>query len=120
MHLRDVLGEELFARNAGYVERVLAGERQTFERIIHDAGGALRYTEVSYVPDIVEGQVLGFFAMGTDLTEHTETQMGLRAALADLEQFSGVAAHDLRNPLIGIGGYADLPALTWPEVRDSA
>jgi PAS domain S-box-containing protein len=118
MHMRDVLGADLFALNVDHVRRALAGEAVTFERTTLDASGAVRHIQVSYVPDVVDGQVLGFFVLVADLTEHQETQIGLRAAHADLEQFSAVAAHDLRNPLIGIVGYADLLALTVPAVQN--
>lgn len=118
MHMRDVLGEDLFALNVAYVERVLAGEPVTFERTTEDARGALRHIEVSYVPDLLDDQVQGFFVLVADVTEHKQAQLALRAAHSDLEQFAAVAAHDLRNPLIGIVGYADLLALTVPPVRD--
>ena len=68
MHLRDVLGPELFAKNLPFIEGVLAGTRQLFDREIPDPAGRLRYTQASYVPDPFGDDVRGFFVLVTDIT----------------------------------------------------
>jgi diguanylate cyclase (GGDEF)-like protein/PAS domain S-box-containing protein len=69
LHMGELLGEELFAANRGYIEKVLQGEPQQFERTLVDAGGVTRYTQASYVPDLQDGVVQGFFVLVTDVTE---------------------------------------------------
>ena len=69
LHIRELLGEELFAANRGYIEKVLEGQPQLFERTLVDASGETRYTQASYVPDFQDGGVQGFFELVTDITE---------------------------------------------------
>jgi diguanylate cyclase (GGDEF)-like protein/PAS domain S-box-containing protein len=68
-HIRDLLGEELFAANREYITRVLDGEPQLFDRTLVDSSGKTRYTQASYVPDLQDGVVQGFFVLVTDITE---------------------------------------------------
>lgn len=68
-HIREVLGEEIFRLNQPYIEAVLKGETQLFERIITDASGRQRYTQTSYLPDVEDGVVNGFFVLTTDITQ---------------------------------------------------
>ena len=67
-HLLEVLGQDLYTQSLPYIERVLGGEEQSFDRTIRDPGRRVRHTHVSYVPDIVEGRVRGFFVLVTDTT----------------------------------------------------
>jgi diguanylate cyclase (GGDEF)-like protein/PAS domain S-box-containing protein len=69
-HIREVLGEKLYRLNQPYIQAVLKGETQLFERIITDASGRQRHTQTSYLPDIIEEeQVSGFFVLVTDITQ---------------------------------------------------
>jgi PAS domain S-box-containing protein len=68
-HIRDLLGEDLFASNLPYIEGALAGRKQLFDRAIRTPAGEIRYTQASYIPDIAEGEVRGFFVLVTDITE---------------------------------------------------
>ncbi|MGB8650771.1 MAG: diguanylate cyclase [Mycobacteriales bacterium] len=78
-HIREVLGEELFALNEPYMRLALQGEPQLFDRTIVDTHGARRHTQASYVPDLVDGQVRGFFVLVTDITARKIAE----SALAD-------------------------------------
>lgn len=69
LHIRELLGEELFAANRGYIEKVLEGKPQVFDRTLVDTSGKTRYTQASYVPDLRGTDVLGFFVLVTDITE---------------------------------------------------
>lgn len=71
-HLREVLGEDLYAMNLPYVRSALAGCEQRFERTMVDTGGRVRRTHTSYVPDRVDGVIVGFFALVTDITPAEE------------------------------------------------
>ncbi len=73
-HIRDVLGETVYALNLPYIEGVLAGREQLFERTLIDRHGATRYTQASYVPDIVDGEVQGFYVQVTDVTARVEAE----------------------------------------------
>jgi two-component system, NarL family, sensor histidine kinase DevS len=99
-HVADVLGEELYARNHGYIEAALAGEAQTFERRMTDSTGEERYVQSSYVPNIVDGLPAGFFVLSSDITERVRTEEALQDSvrqLALLEERQRIAAdlHDL-------------------------
>ncbi len=66
----DVLGETLFALNRPYIEGVLAGTDQTFERAIVKPSGEVGHTWANYVPDVgADGRIRGFYALVTDITE---------------------------------------------------
>ena len=67
-HLREVLGEELYAQNLPHIQRALDGEEQSFDRTFRDAGRRVRHTHASYVPDVVDGRVRGFCVLVTDTT----------------------------------------------------
>ena len=69
MHIRELLHEDVYAANRGYIDKVLGGEPQLFKRTLTDAGGGTRHAEVSYMPDERDGAVLGFFVMITDVTD---------------------------------------------------
>lgn len=71
-HLRDLIGDEVYAQNLPYLERALRGERQRFERDVVDFAGKTRHTVIAYTPDIRDGAVLGVIATMTDVTELAE------------------------------------------------
>jgi len=89
MHISEVLGAELYELNRPYIERALTGEPQQFDRAIPTQSGDVRYTQASYIPDSVEGEVLGFFVLVTDITERKRAEEEVersRARLAEAEQ----------------------------------
>jgi PAS domain S-box-containing protein len=99
-HVSEVLGEELYARNHGYIEAALAGEAQTFERRMTDSTGRERYVQSSYVPNLADGVPAGFFVLSSDITERVRTEQALQDSvrqLALLEERQRIAAdlHDL-------------------------
>jgi diguanylate cyclase (GGDEF)-like protein/PAS domain S-box-containing protein len=73
-HLREVLGENLYGLNRARVEGVLAGEKQVFEHTLIDPHGGTRYVETNYIPDIVDGEVSGFYVQVTDVTARVEAE----------------------------------------------
>jgi diguanylate cyclase (GGDEF)-like protein/PAS domain S-box-containing protein len=80
-HIREVLGEDVYALNLPHIERALKGEEQLFERTLVDQQGKTRYTQASYIPDIVDGEVLGFYAQVTDVTARVEAERARDDAL---------------------------------------
>lgn len=67
--MQELMGESLFALNEAFIRKVLAGERQNFERTLTKANGSIGYTWANYIPDVNgEGIVTGFFVMVTDVT----------------------------------------------------
>ena len=82
--MQALLGAELFERNRPFVEAVLRGESQTFERghPYMDRPG-LRHGLVHYLPDVVNGEVRGFYAIAHDITELNENRRLLAAAVRE-------------------------------------
>lgn len=68
-HIREVIGEERYQVNLPYIEAALLGERQAFERAIPSPDGKqVRYSLAQYLPDIVDGEVQGFYALVSDVS----------------------------------------------------
>ena len=81
MHLRDVIGEERFCLNLPYIEGALRGEKQTFERSIPSPDGRhIRHSLAEYIPDLVDGEVQGFYALVSDITPIKAAKIALRAS----------------------------------------
>ncbi len=70
-HLREVAGEEVYREIEGHFVQVLRGHPVTYQRTHKLANGESRYLEIKVLPHIGErGQVLGCFAVTTDISEH--------------------------------------------------
>lgn len=88
VHLRDVLGAEVFAANLPYVQRALAGEEQLFDRTLTDVNGRTRHVQASYVPHTDGDTVQGFVVLVTDVTERAVAE---RALARSAEQYRALA-----------------------------
>ena len=82
LHISEVLGADVYAKNLPFIQGVLAGEEQLFDRTLVDQSGRVRHTQASYVPDVVDGNVQGFFVLVTDVTPRVEAQRAMDAAQA--------------------------------------
>ncbi|WP_439585605.1 PAS domain-containing protein [Dyadobacter bucti] len=94
----------LYEKNLPYIQGVLGGNAQTFEREIMLPNGKTRYTLANYYPDIVDGQVLGFFVHVADINDVKLLQQELAKSNNVINQqnkclanFANVVAHDLRS-----------------------
>lgn len=67
MTMPELLGP-LFEKNLPYIQGVLNGKPQTFEREIPVPGGSIRHSIANYFPDVQEGEVKGFFVHVADIT----------------------------------------------------
>jgi len=107
IHMQDLLGP-LFEKNPPHIQRVLAGERQTFEREILTPSG-LRYSLANYYPDLRDGEVRGFFVHVADITQLKVLALQREAILGQL-----ISAQQEIKVLKGL-----LPICSWcKKIRD--
>jgi PAS domain S-box-containing protein len=85
MSISDLLGEELFVLNEPYIKGALAGRPQTFERAIKGPDGVVRHSLVHYIPDVVDGRVLGFVAHATEVSTLKDRHAALQSVINSLE-----------------------------------
>jgi len=85
-HIRELLGERMYENNRPYLEAALRGETQSFYGLPVPTpdGSGQRHTRVTYLPDVVDGQVRGIYSFVYDITELVEGQAKLAAAEHDL------------------------------------
>lgn len=84
--LRDLLGRELFALNEPHIRAALAGHEQTFERVVPGPGGVQRDSLAHYIPDIVDGVVVGFLVQVNDVTSLKAAQVALEHSKEYLQE----------------------------------
>jgi len=114
-YIRDVIGEKGFEEIRPYMERALTGEKVEYTTRVNFLGPGIRWIQAVYVPTCLQGQVDGWIAVVTDITDTVRYEEQLRAAngeLArantDLNQFAFAASHDLQEPLRMITSYSQL------------
>ncbi|MBR0565147.1 PAS domain S-box protein [Azoarcus sp. L1K30] len=78
-HIREVIGEERYRLNLPYIEGALRGETQQFERMIpKPEGDGVRHSLANYIPDIVDGEVRGFYVLVTETSALHDAKEALR------------------------------------------
>ena len=106
--LREVLGPQIYELNRHHIERALAGEPQAFEREIPGPGGDVKYSLARYIPDLVEGEVRGFYALVHDVTEVRRAQAAAEAASEAKSTFLANVSHEIRTPMNAVLGFLQL------------
>ena len=78
-HIREVIGEKNYHLNLPYLTQALHGLYQQFERAIPTPDGTrTRHSLVQYIPDIVAGDVQGFYAIVTDISDIKSAELSLK------------------------------------------
>lgn len=80
-HFDEVIGDNRHRLDPGDLDAVLAGQRRLSECALVDRHGATRHFQTVYVPDVVDGEVTGFYLQATDLTPHVEDERSREGAL---------------------------------------
>ena len=128
--IADILGHEAYTAIGPYVDRVLRGELVDFEIEIPYAHTGRRFMRALYTPDRnARGDVIGWVATVTDMTERKRVEDDLRRTAALLEkanqaeraakqeaeranhlkdQFLATVSHELRAPLNAVLGWAEM------------
>jgi len=114
MTIKELLGP-LYEKNKPYILGALEGEVQTFEREIPLPTGEVRSSIANYFPDIVNGEVRGFFVHVADVTPIKRLEKELVKSNAIISEqnkrlmnFANVISHDLKNYAHGFSGMIDL------------
>ncbi|MES2532341.1 MAG: PAS domain-containing protein [Pseudomonadota bacterium] len=84
--LIDLLGPELFAKSEPYIQGVLRGEPQEFDRRPADSERIRRPGLVSLLPHVVHGKVVGFVVQVTDVSRLYDMQVRLQRQVDDREK----------------------------------
>ncbi|MCI1007624.1 PAS domain-containing protein, partial [Herbaspirillum sp. C7C8] len=64
MYMQDLVGTELYESALRYIDAVLAGEEQIFERTFTHAVNGYKHVVTTYIPDITEaGDVVGSYVV---------------------------------------------------------
>jgi len=78
-HIKEILGEERFEESKKRYKAILSGQTITIENVIPLKDGRKKHVVGTHVPDFGEdGQVKGFFALITDISEQVQVEKAIR------------------------------------------
>jgi PAS domain S-box-containing protein len=127
-HFREIMGDEPYVAIRAHIDSALAGQRVEFEAEIAYASLGPRWVYVIHEPERTpEGDIVGFVAVITDITERKRAEQEVAAARDKAleasrtkDDFLARLSHELRTPLNPVlllaSESANDPSLA-PEVR---
>jgi PAS domain S-box-containing protein len=89
----EISGPESYARVKPYINRVLAGEKLSYETQLNFPALGPREVSVNYVPHRNGSEVLGYFALINDITDQKKAQV----ALQESEERFRIFADSIQN-----------------------
>ncbi|OEF25783.1 diguanylate cyclase domain-containing protein [Vibrio rumoiensis] len=104
IHFLELVGEQLFALNKPYIDGVLQGESQRFERILNKTDGSIGHIIGHYIPDFdIDGTVKGFAIQANEVTvlKETEAKTKLAACVFD-NTLDGVMITDVAGTILSV------------------
>lgn len=105
-HVSEVLHKELYQGEIDRIEQALEGTLITFERTINEGRTFFRGT---YIPNFDKfKQATGFFVLLENISELKHTQEQLLYANHELQQFTSIASHDMKEPIRMISSFSSL------------
>ena len=117
-HASEILGE-LYASRRPHMEAALRGEPQSFAQSFPRLDGSgIRHAQVHYLPDVVDGEVRGIYALSHDVSELKSVQAQLSVMNTELQERSAQAeqanraksdflanmSHEIRTPMNAVMG----------------
>jgi len=113
--LDELIGATLFERNLPYINNALDGAVQKFQSEFVLPDGRIRYLFIKYSPDIVNGEVMGFYAFVGDISSMKSLEKELIEANERIEEqnkrflnFSNIVSHNFKNYAQGFSGMIQL------------
>lgn len=101
--VKDVMGEDNFAKIQSQVDQALSGEQVQYSLNQFTVGDVVKDYQVTYVPNKDEcGTVKGFFALVYDITNLENARRIAEEAIELRTNFLANTSHELRTPLNSI------------------
>ena len=124
-HTAEIIGQDVFERALPNMRKTLAGEAVGFEnKVIRQ--GQERFFETRYVPQLEDGQVVGFYVLGLDVTARKQAEKEILQLNASLEQRVKERTYELGervkelNCLYGIASLIETPNISIDEILQGA
>jgi PAS domain S-box-containing protein len=87
-HVSEVLMPEAYKYVMPHIETVLSGTRTGFDLVADLSGSGIRIFSVIYVPELdPEGNIKGFIATITDITDRKQTEQKVQQQLDELKRW---------------------------------
>jgi PAS domain S-box-containing protein len=113
--LAQLLGPSVYVMNLPYITGVLEGKAQSFERELPIPLGGMRHTLANYFPDIINGEVVGFFAHVADITpvkllenELSRSNEVVKEQNNLLLNFANIVSHNLKSYAGNLNAIVDM------------